>query len=127
MKQPNELISDVMRHVNLQLNGGHCPGKGSLGECPMVDLVQEPPPGGDLCWFHAAIYIWSAGQTLTPTEVAKWFEEAGAHEITISHDIYDPWNNNFNGVCEDGAIPWIVNFANRACNVITADVSGEKS
>lgn len=86
----------------------------------MVDLVQEPPPGGDLCWFHAAVYIWQAGQTLTPREVAKWFEDAGAHEITISHDIYDPWNNNFNGVCDDGAIPWIVNFANRACNAIAA-------
>jgi hypothetical protein len=56
------------------------------------------------------------GQTMTP-----WYTY---QEVD---DIYDPWNNNFNGVCEDGAIPWIVSSANMACNVIAVDVLGKKS
>ena len=97
----------VAASLNARLNGGTCPGNGALGECPACYELDRYP--GRYC---AHVYVWKAGQQiLKAADVAAWCESAGAGDIVISQLLHDPTNETFDGICDDGALSWLVEFS----------------
>lgn len=100
--------------INHHLNGGACPVGGvSRGECAAVYQHWQHPETGER-FFYAHVYIWPTDRNPTATEVAKWARDAGARHILISHELHDPGNGTIDGVCEDGALAWLVEFTDGA-------------
>jgi hypothetical protein len=94
-------------HLSRKFNDGAegCPDALSMGECPCLD--QREPGSNN---YQAYLYIWPAGFHLTAAQVAGWFTEMGANDVFITHVLHDPWNETFEGSCNDGAKNWIVDF-----------------
>lgn len=96
-------MSDVLAKINGHMHEGACPTAGCLGECAAMD---ETSPGN---WW-AALYIWDK-EFNDSTRVAKWFHDAGATDVLISHVLYDSVNDDRDGKCFDGVRAWHVEFA----------------
>ena len=105
------LVASVSAAINRNLNGGSCPVTGkSRGECAAVYEHWQQPETGKR-YFFAHVYIWPTDHNPTATEVAKWARDAGARDVMISHQLHDPYNGTIDGVCEDGALAWLVEFS----------------
>ena len=94
--------------VNSKLHDGSCPDGRALGECP---AMYETFVNSTYTYYYAHVYVWKRGQgVLKPRDVASWFEQAGAKYVTVSHHLEDSGNFVHDGVCEDGAWSWLVDF-----------------
>ena len=96
-------ISEVLAKINGQMHEGRCPQSGCIGECAAID---ETRPG---IWW-AALYIWD-NEFNDSSRVAKWFHDAGAEEVLISHVLYDGANGDRDGRTFDGVRAWHVQFS----------------
>lgn len=101
-------IRSIYLHLSRKFNDGAegCPDQRSMGECPCLEPMDEKAGS-----YRAYLYIWPAGFHLTAAQVANWFYAMGAREVFISHVLHDPWNETFEGSCNDGAKNWLVEFA----------------
>lgn len=97
------LSQDLLSTINSYMHEGRCPSAGCIGECAAID---ETGPGN---WV-AALYIWDK-KFNDSTRVAKWFHDAGAKEVVISHVLHDDINDDRDGECFDGARAWHVTFS----------------
>ena len=96
-------MSEVLAKINSQMHEGRCPTSGCIGECAAMD---ETTPG---VWW-AALYIWD-NEFNDSTRVAKWFHDAGAVDVLVSHVLYDSANDDRDGRCFDGVRAWHVQFS----------------
>lgn len=96
-------MSEVLAKINSQMHEGRCPQSGCIGECAAMD---ETTPG---VWW-AALYIWD-NDFNDSTRVAKWFHDAGAVDVLVSHVLYDSANDDRDGRCFDGVRAWHVQFS----------------
>lgn len=96
-------MSEVLAKINGQMREGRCPQSGCIGECAAID---ETMPG---IWW-AALYIWD-DEFNDSSRVAKWFHDAGAAEVLISHVLYDGANGDRDGRTFDGVRAWHVQFS----------------
>lgn len=96
-------MSDVLAKINGQMHEGRCPQSGCIGECAAID---ETMPG---VWW-AALYIWD-NEFNDSMRVAKWFRDAGAIDVLVSHVLYDSANGDQDGRCFDGCRAWHVQFS----------------
>lgn len=107
---------DVGRQLLAKINGrmheGRCAQSGCIGECAAID---EDSNG--LWW--AALYIWDH-EFNDPARVAKWFHDAGAIEVLITHVLHDEGNGDRDGRTFDGARAWHVQFSMPQSAVSTA-------
>lgn len=98
---------DVLKEINLRMNGGWCPGQGALGECAAITEVHAK--GSEGSYFAAHLYLHCAASKLSVEEVAGWFHQIGCLDVVISLVLYDPDNNILNGVSiDDGVRAWDV-------------------
>lgn len=95
-------IGDLLVKINTHMHEGRCPSAGCIGECAAID---ETSPGK---WW-AALYLWDKDFN-DSTRVAKWFHDAGAIDVEISHVLYDSVNEDRDGKCFDGVRAWHVVF-----------------
>jgi len=100
---------NVLEAINYRMNGGGCPGAGSLGECA---AITESRADGSASRYHTAhLYLHSGADDLTPAEVASWFHKLGATDVVVSAVLYDKDNNILNGSSiDDGVRPWDVSY-----------------
>lgn len=56
------------------------------------------------------LYIWD-NEFNDSSRVAKWFHDAGAAEVLISHVLYDGTNGDRDGRTFDGVRAWHVQFS----------------
>lgn len=100
---------NVLEAINYRMNGGGCPGAGSLGECA---AITESRAEGSASSYHTAhLYLHSGADDLTPAEVASWFHKIGATDVVVSAVLYDKDNNILNGSSiDDGVRPWDVSY-----------------
>ena len=100
---------NVLEAINYRMNGGGCPGAGSLGECA---AITESTAEGSASSYHTAhLYLHSGADDLTPAEVASWFHKLGATDVVVSAVLYDKDNNILNGSSiDDGVRPWDVSY-----------------
>jgi hypothetical protein len=105
--EENEM--NVLEAINYRMNGGGCPGAGSLGECA---AITESRAEGSASSYHTAhLYLHSGADDLTPAEVASWFHKLGATDVVVSAVLYDKDNNILNGSSiDDGVRPWDVSY-----------------
>ncbi len=96
-------MSEVLAKINSQMHEGRCPQSGCIGECAAID---EDSNG---VWW-AALYIWDH-EFNDSARVAKWFHDAGAGEVLISHVLHDEANGDRDGRTFDGARAWHVQFS----------------
>lgn len=96
-------MSDVMAKINGQMHEGRCPQSGCIGECAAID---ENTPG---VWW-AALYIWDK-EFNDSSLVAKWFRDAGADEVLVTHVLHDDANGDRDGMTFDGVRAWHVYFS----------------
>jgi hypothetical protein len=104
---------NVRTAINRRLTGGgNCPTRCSLGECAAVYETQGwSRTGRPSKWWIACLYLWPAAHALKPAEVATWFEELGALDVSVSAVLHDPDNDIVNGAStHDGVRPWDVKF-----------------
>lgn len=102
-------LSALSQFVSAKLHEGTCPGESALGECPQM---YENHVNAGYTFYYAHVYVWKRGQgVLKPGDVASWFEQAGGEHVTVSHHLEDAGNVVHDGVCEDGAWSWLVDFA----------------
>jgi len=102
-------VMNVLKEINLRMNGGWCPGQGALGECAAITEIHAE--GSEDSYFRAHLYLHCAEGALTPQEVAGWFHQAGCRDVTISAVLHDPDNNILNGASiDDGVRPWDVTY-----------------
>jgi hypothetical protein len=115
--EENEM--NVLEAINYRMNGGGCPGAGSLGECAAITSFQALDSATP-CYI-AHLYLWSGADDLTSAEVARWFHELGATDVVVSAVLFDHDNDVLNGACViDGARPWDVSYLMPE-NVFAAD------
>jgi hypothetical protein len=55
------------------------------------------------------LYIWDPGK-VDPKEVAQWFFNAGAEDVTILKTLYDSFNSNVDGLTPDGCEAWTIRY-----------------
>lgn len=103
METKLENMSEVLAKINSKMHEGRCPQSGCIGECAAID---ETTPG---VWW-AALYIWDDNFN-DSTLVAKWFHDAGAVDVLVSHVLYDSANDDRDGRCFDGVRAWHVQFS----------------
>ena len=96
-------MSEVLAKINSQMHEGRCPQSGCIGECAAID---EDSNG---VWW-AALYIWDH-EFNDSARVAKWFHDAGAGEVLISHVLHDEANGDRDGRTFDGVRAWHVQFS----------------
>jgi len=100
---------NVLKEINLRMNGGRCPGPRALGECAAITEIHAK--GSEDSYFTAHLYLHCTEGALTPEEVAGWFHQAGCLDVTISAVLHDPDNNILNGASiDDGVRPWDVSY-----------------
>ena len=98
-----EVSHDLLTTINSHMHEGRCPTAGCIGECA---AIYETSQGN----WGAALYIWDKGFN-DSTRVAKWFHDAGAIDVVVSHVLYDSVNDDRDGKCIDGARAWDVEFS----------------
>jgi len=97
-------MEDMLSTINGHMHKGQCPQSGCIGECA---IICEDEPG----WWWAALYIWDS-EFNDSTRVAKWFHDAGAIDVRISHVLYDNDNEYRDGVSAyDSTRTWHVTFS----------------
>ena len=102
------MTSDLLESINARMHEGTCPTSGSLGECPaLVEVVERQTFHGPRVLVRAVLCIWAAAFNDCET-VAAWFKEEGALEVSISHVLYDPFNETFSGLNVDSTRDWVV-------------------
>lgn len=99
---------DMRENINNHMTGGGCPKKGCIGECAFVEQISVD--NDDVPFWMAYLYIWD-DQFNDLHQVAKWFIDAGAMNVTIAWVLYDPLNNNRDGFTEDGVRVWHATYA----------------
>ena len=102
-------MGEVLAKINGHMHEAACPTFGSIGECAAIDANSNGT------WW-AALYIWDH-EFNDPALVAKWFHEAGAAEVLISHVLHDEANGDRNGLTFDGVRAWHVEFSMPASEV----------
>ena len=103
-------MREVLTRINAHMHEGRCPQSGCIGECAAID---ETWPG---VWW-AALYIWDS-EFNDSTRVAKWFRDAGAGDVLISHVLHDSANGDVDGKTFDGIRAWHVQFSMRDGKVV---------
>ena len=96
--------------INKHMTGGGCPTAGCIGECAAV--TECLAIGSQAPFFTAHLYIWDPLFNDSAL-VAKWFNDAGVDCAGVSAVLHDSYNFVSNGVAEDGARPWDVDFLER--------------
>lgn len=98
----------VMEYVRSKLHDGQCPGAGALGElCYLDDSPHDSPTGETMHATHMC--VWK--DSVTATQVAGFFREAGASEVHISQWMHDEFNDIVEGRCTlDNTRGWDIQF-----------------
>lgn len=120
-----EMCNRVSMRINRGLNGGDCPGAGSLGECPAVYELSSFADGFDAA-FAAEVYLHSRAADFAAATLAKWIEDAGGLEPCISLVLHDPYNGTENGLCNDGARHWRAEFLAKCAETHNVELSGHQ-
>lgn len=96
------LPANLLHTINAKMHEGQCPTAGSLGECAAIFDMKDG-------LFQAMLYIWDK-EFNDSTEVAGWFQDAGAEEVTVSHTLYSEANEDRDGKTSTGCREWTVFF-----------------
>jgi hypothetical protein len=87
------ILSRVSKALNEYLVGGPgCPGDGSLGECPLVQMSK-----GHTNHYYLAAVQWWPETTPDYKKVAEIVRAQGGKNITVEHVMIDEVNDEFDG------------------------------
>lgn len=104
-------MTGIFEIINEKLTAGDGSVAGKiLGECAAMDhLIRRGPSGQET--YMAYIYLWD-NDFADWSQIAQWFLDAGATDVSVSWVMYDHANGDKNGRTEDdGSRPVIVYFS----------------
>ncbi|MDU9415191.1 hypothetical protein [Pseudomonas sp. zfem005] len=97
-----KLSNNMLNNINGLMTGGGCPTSDHLGECA---VIFEGSPGR----YQAMLYIFD-GAFNNSTQVADWFHDLGAVDVSVSQTLHSDVNGDRNGKTVDGGQEWTVGF-----------------
>jgi hypothetical protein len=101
------MLYKLLDTVNQNMHEGRCPNAGCIGECAAIS--EYLCVGSEGTFYKAHLYLWDKDFQDTAL-VQKWFEDAGAFDVTISAVLRDIDNEVVDGIAVDGVRPWEVSF-----------------